>query len=188
MEGAASSAPAELADSSSIAGRYHREATDYGSRITDYEFLSLNPEPCLLPKVRRFSDRHALQTLTEINITPLLDLAFVLLIIFIITTPLLENSVNLVVPTSGETTQSADPSQVQVISLDKNEVLKLNEEVVDPVGLETRLLALKAEKADLAVVVRPHKELSIQKFIDVMDILQRVRISRVGVLTRPEEP
>ena len=54
--------------------------------------------------MRRFSDRHTLQTLTEINVTPLLDLAFVLLIIFIITTPLMENSVNLVVPTSGEAT------------------------------------------------------------------------------------
>ena len=41
--------------------------------------------------MRRFSDRHTLHTLTEINVTPLLDLAFVLLIIFIITTPLMEN-------------------------------------------------------------------------------------------------
>ena len=75
--------------------------------------------------MRRFSDRHSLQTVTEINVTPLLDLAFVLLIIFIITTPLMENSVNLVVPTSSEATQSIDPSQVQTISIDENEVLKL---------------------------------------------------------------
>jgi biopolymer transport protein ExbD len=38
------------------------------------------------------------------------------------------------------------------------------------------------------VVVRPHKELPIQKFVDVMDILQRAQVSKVGVLTRPEEP
>jgi biopolymer transport protein ExbD len=138
--------------------------------------------------MRRFSDRHTLQTLTEINVTPLLDLAFVLLIIFIITTPLMENSVNLVVPTSGEANQSVDPSQVQTISIDKNDVMRINDEIVDPATLESRLLALHADKPDLAVVVRPHKELPIQKFIDVMDVLQRARITKVGVLTRPNEP
>ena len=138
--------------------------------------------------MRRFSDRHTLQTLTEINVTPLLDLAFVLLIIFIITTPLMENSVNLVVPTSGEANQSIDPSQVQTISIDKNDVMRINDEVVDPATLESRLLALRADKPELAVVVRPHKELPIQKFIDVMDVLQRARITKVGVLTRPDEP
>jgi biopolymer transport protein ExbD len=138
--------------------------------------------------MRRFSDRHTLQTLTEINVTPLLDLAFVLLIIFIITTPLMENSVNLVVPTSGEAIQSVDPSQVQTISIDKEDVMRFNNEIVDSATLEARLLALQAEKPGLAVVVRPHKELPIQKFIDVMDILQRARISKVGVLTRPDEP
>jgi biopolymer transport protein ExbD len=138
--------------------------------------------------MRRFSDRHTLQTLTEINVTPLLDLAFVLLVIFIITTPLMENSVNLVVPTSGEATQPVDPSQVQTISIDKDDVMRINNEIVDPATLESRLLALRADKPDAAVVVRPHKELPIQKFINVMDILQRAKISRVGVLTRPDEP
>lgn len=138
--------------------------------------------------MRRFSDRHHLHTLTEINVTPLLDLAFVLLIIFIITTPLMENSVNLVVPTSTEATQGVDPSQLQVVSIDKDEVLKLNGEVVDPTTLESRLVTLHTEKPEAAVVVRPHKELSVQKFINVMDILQRARISKVGVLTRPDQP
>ena len=138
--------------------------------------------------MRRFSERHTLHTLTEINVTPLLDLAFVLLIIFIITTPLMENSLSLVVPTSGEATHTVDRSQVQTISIDKDEVLRLNNEVVDPELLESRLTELHTQQPGLAVVVRPHKELPIQKFIDLMDILQRARVSRVGVLTRPQEP
>jgi biopolymer transport protein ExbD len=138
--------------------------------------------------MRRFSDRHNLHTLTEINVTPLLDLAFVLLVIFIITTPLMENSVNLVVPTSGEASQSVDPSQVQTISIDKDDVMRMNNEIVDQETLEARLMALHAAKPDAAVVVRPHRDLPIQKFIDVMDILQRAKILKVGVLTRPDEP
>ena len=53
--------------------------------------------------MRRYSQRNSLTTLSEINVTPLLDLAFVLLIIFMITTPLLESSMNLVIPSSRAT-------------------------------------------------------------------------------------
>jgi biopolymer transport protein ExbD len=136
---------------------------------------------------RRFSERPAMHTLTEINVTPLLDLAFVLLIIFIITTPLMENSVNLVVPTSSEANQSVDQSHVQIIAIDKNEVIRLNGQVVDAPTLESRLAVLHAAKPDTAVVVRPHRELSVQKFIGIMDILQRTKIPKVGVLTRPDD-
>ena len=55
--------------------------------------------------MRRFSQRNSLVTLSDINITPLLDLAFVLLIIFVITTPLLEQSINLKLPHGGQTGQ-----------------------------------------------------------------------------------
>ena len=58
--------------------------------------------------MRRYSQRQALSTLSEINITPLLDLAFVLLIIFMITTPLLENSVNLIIPSSSAANAPVD--------------------------------------------------------------------------------
>ena len=51
--------------------------------------------------MRRFSQRNSLVTLSDINITPLLDLAFVLLIIFVITTPLLENSIEMNLPKGG---------------------------------------------------------------------------------------
>jgi biopolymer transport protein ExbD len=138
--------------------------------------------------MRRYSDRSPMHTLTEINVTPLLDLAFVLLIIFIITTPLMENSVNLVVPTSTQATQSVDLNQTQTISIDKDDQISLNNEPIDPAALEERLIALRTEKPDAPVIVRPHKELSVQQFIAVMDILQRAQISKVGVATRPDEP
>jgi biopolymer transport protein ExbD len=100
----------------------------------------------------------------------------------------MENSMNLVVPTSGEATQTVDRSLVQTISIDKDDGLKLHDAAVDAATLERRLVELHTQKPDLAVVVRPHKELPIQKFIDVMDILQRAQVSKVGVMTRPEEP
>jgi len=137
--------------------------------------------------MRRYSSRQSLQTLTELNVTPLLDLAFVLLIIFMITTPLIENSMDLVVPTSSTAKTSVNPSEVITISIDKNDDIKINNEPVTATELESRLAALHSQNPATAVVVRPDRDLAIQRFISVMDILQKVGISRVGVMTHPEE-
>jgi biopolymer transport protein ExbD len=137
--------------------------------------------------MRRFSDRNAMHTLSELNVTPLLDLAFVLLIIFMITTPLLENSMDLVVPTSATAKTEINPAQVQTLSVDRNDVLKLNEQVMTADDLESRLQQLRRETPGLAVVVRPHKELLVQNFVRVMDLLHKAGITKVGVMTRPED-
>lgn len=137
--------------------------------------------------MRRFSNRNALHTLSELNITPLLDLCFVLLIIFMITTPLMENSVDLVVPSSSTAKTEVNPSEVQTIELDRNDTMKLNGQLTTTGDLEAQLAAAKAADPGVAVVVRPDRDLPIQKFIGVMDILKRVGIGKVGVMTRPEE-
>ena len=136
--------------------------------------------------MRRYSQRNSLTTLSEINITPLLDLAFMLLIIFMITTPLLENSMNLVIPSSGATTPPITSSQVQTISIDRTETIRFNNQVVDPETLSARLLELKRTNPDVAVVIRPDRELPVQKLVSLMDVLQRAQITKVGIATRAE--
>ena len=81
--------------------------------------------------MRRYSQRNNLTTLSEINVTPLLDLAFVLLIIFMITTPLMESSMNLSFPRAGRPTRRSMPARVQTVSIDRNEAIKFNNEPVD---------------------------------------------------------
>ena len=138
--------------------------------------------------MKRFSDRHALQTLSELNVTPLLDLAFVLLIIFMITTPLMENSVDLVLPSSDAATHSVDPNAVQSVSIDQNEQLSINGQPTNIDTLEGQLAALREANADVAVVVRAHKDLPVQKLMNVMDTVQRAQIRKVGVVTTPQQP
>ncbi len=137
--------------------------------------------------MKRYSQRQNLSTLSEINITPLLDLAFVLLIIFMITTPLLESSVNLVIPSSGGATAKIDPNQVQIISIDRHELIRFNNQQVDIPTLVTRLTELKKANPDAAVVIRPDRELPVQKLIGLMDALQRADISKVGIATRTDQ-
>ena len=137
--------------------------------------------------MRRFSNRTSLSTLSEINITPLLDLAFVLLIIFMITTPLLENSKTLIIPSSATTNAPINAAAVQTLSMDRNEVVRLNEQVVDLATLESRLAALKEADPNVAIVIRPDRELPVQKLVSLMDALQRADITKVGIATQ-EEP
>jgi biopolymer transport protein ExbD len=138
--------------------------------------------------MRRYSSRTSFTTLSEINVTPLLDLAFVLLIIFMITTPLMENSKSLILPSSNTTNAPVNPSAVQILSIDKSEVVRLNDEVVDPATLESRLAALKAADPNVAVVIRPDRSLPVQKLVTLMDALQRAEITKVGIATQEEKP
>ena len=136
--------------------------------------------------MRRYSQRNNLTTLSEINVTPLLDLAFVLLIIFMITTPLLENSMNLVIPSSGASNPPMNSSQVQTISIDRSDAIQFNNQIVDPETLTRQLLALKEANPDVAIVIRPDRELPVQKLISLMDTLQRAQITKVGIATKAE--
>jgi len=136
--------------------------------------------------MRRYSQRQGLSTLSEINITPLLDLAFVLLIIFMITTPLLESSMNLVIPSSSATNPQIKSRQVQIVSIDRSETIRFNNQAIDLKELTARLTTLKQINPDVAVVIRPDRELPVQKLIALMDALKEAQITKVGIATKAE--
>ena len=134
--------------------------------------------------MRRYSQRQNLSTLGEINITPLLDLAFVLLIIFMITTPLLESSMNLVIPSSGTKNSAINTSHVQTVSIDRTDIIRFHNQVMDVETLTTQLTQLKQTNPDIAIVIRPDRDFPVQKLIGAMDALQRAGITKVGIATR----
>ena len=136
--------------------------------------------------MRRFSQRHSMSTLSELNVTPLLDLAFVLLIIFMITTPLMEKSVDVRVPTDKAAAGAVDPSHVQNVAITRDAVVKLNSETVTLDQLESILASMKQSQTEIGVAIRAHKELPVQKLIDVMAAIQRAGITKFGVVTNPE--
>src|SRR5205823_1511830 len=118
--------------------------------------------------MRRYSQRQSLSSVSEINITPLLDLAFVLLIIFMITTPLLENSMNLTIPSSAEKNPAINPVEVQTIAITRDEQITLNNRVLDLGTLESELIQVKQGNPDAAVVIRPDRDLPVQKLVNLM--------------------
>ena len=131
--------------------------------------------------MRRFSDKHSMHTLNELNVTPLLDLAFVLLLIFMITTPLMENSTDLILPSGQKDGVSVDPNSVINVSIFRENKIMLNTEVVPIEELTPRLVALRAAKPEVAVVVRSHKELPVQRLMEILDAVKAAKITKVGL-------
>lgn len=122
-----------------------------------------------------------MHTLNELNVTPLLDLAFVLLLIFMITTPLMENSNDLILPTGRQEGAPVDPAGVAQISLFRDGRVTLGAEPIAIADLTPRLTVLRQQRPDLGVVLRLHKELTIQNLMDVTEAVKAANITKIGV-------
>ena len=122
-------------------------------------------------------------TMTELNITPLLDLVFVLLVIFIITTPQLMNNLEMTLPSGKPPPPKKDKPKISRIEVSANNQITLDGEVVTASQLKEKLTARKAEQPDLPVVVKGSDEVEYQGMVVVLDTLQQLDITKVGLAT-----
>ena len=121
-------------------------------------------------------------TMSELNITPLLDLAFVLLVIFIITTAPAVNDLNISLPTAASRPKDA-AAKVNYITVDNAGKIFLNTvEMTEPELLRTLVEFRKADP-DLNVVVRGDSRIQYQKIVGVLDVLVSANVSKVGLAT-----
>ncbi|MFZ0828806.1 MAG: biopolymer transporter ExbD [Verrucomicrobiia bacterium] len=137
--------------------------------------------------MRRFSQRNALVTLSEINITPLLDLAFVLLIIFVITTPLLEQSINLKLPRGGQPDQRIDKRNVRTVEISVTGVYTLDKQRI---GLDQLLARLAGEfraNPNVIVYIRADQDGPYKNVAALIDGCQRGGITRYSLRTEPSK-
>jgi biopolymer transport protein ExbD len=75
---------------------------------------------------------------------------------------------------------------VQTVSIDRTDTIRFNNQVMDLETLTTQLTDLKAANPNLAIVIRPDRDLPVQKLIVLMDALQRAGITKVGIATKAE--
>ena len=104
--------------------------------------------------MRRHSQKTALVTLSDINITPLLDLAFVLLIIFMITTPLMEQGLRLELPKSQVTDASPEKNDLKMVEVDPSGNYFLETQPLSSSTLQEALAAAFEQNPDLVLVIR----------------------------------
>ena len=135
--------------------------------------------------MRRFSQRCSLVTLSEINITPLLDLAFVLLIIFVITTPLLEQSINLKLPKGGLPDAKLDKHSIRTVEVDPKGNYKLEKQPMRLDQIERELVIDYRMNPELVVHIRADENGRYKDVIDVINRCQRNGITKYSLRTEP---
>lgn len=132
--------------------------------------------------MKKFSKGHH-SSLNELNITPLLDLAFVLLVIFIITTPQLSNDLEMNLPTPKKETQPKTPPKINRIVVDQTGQIALNGQSIVLPALKQTLVAMKAADPETSIVVSSSPAVDYQHVIGVLDIVQQADITKVGLAT-----
>jgi len=135
--------------------------------------------------MRRFSQRNSLVTLNEINITPLLDLAFVLLIIFVITTPLLEQGLDLQLPAGGKPDKPVEKSDIRTVEVSAQGAYMLDRRRMDLNSIEAELVKAFKANPNTIVYIRTDENGLNKHTVAVIDRCQRNGITRFSWRTDP---
>jgi biopolymer transport protein ExbD len=119
----------------------------------------------------------------DINITPMLDLAYVLMIIFIIMTTATVQGIKVNLPKASATPSLAKP-QTKAITITANGTIYLDTFPVTMGQLENLLRQYKAANPNLPVIIKGDSTVQYQKVIDVLDLVGRLDITQLGLVTQ----
>lgn len=124
------------------------------------------------------------EVMSEINMTPLVDVMLVLLIIFIITVPVLTHSVKVDLPRADNTLNEIKPDTINLAVTD-NGVIHWNELTVSPEELDQRLQAAAAQQPQPEIHLRGARTVAYEHVVQVMAAVQRAGILKLGFVTEP---
>jgi biopolymer transport protein ExbD len=119
----------------------------------------------------------------DINITPMLDVAYVLLLIFIIMTTATVQGITVNLPKASSTPSLSKP-KTKAVSIAPDGQIFLDTYPVSIEELETRLAQYKAATPDLPVVLKADASIQYQRVIEVLDVVTRLEISQLGLVTQ----
>lgn len=120
--------------------------------------------------------------LSDINVTPLVDVMLVLLVIFIITAPLMASSIKLDLPQT-DAGQPNDTPKFVSLSVDAAGKVFLNDQAVSDDELASRLQKAAADSRDTEVQLRADHTVSYGKIVELMGIANKAGLSRIGFVT-----
>ncbi len=126
--------------------------------------------------------------LSEINITPLVDVMLVLLIIFMVTAPMLHQGIEVALPKAEALPLPVRGEDPVVLSINREGMVYLRDRPIHPTKLVEVLTPILRGRADETVFLKGDRDTPYGKVIDVLDTLHRGGIGRVGMVTERPEP
>jgi len=133
---------------------------------------------------RSFHRKDRLSALTEINVTPLIDLAFALLIIFMITTPLLEQTIEVNLPVEAAKSRASEREEFQSVSIDRDGRYFWGRDQVSPEKLGELLDGMATEPDPPVLSIRADAALPYQRVITVIDMIKQRKLSKISLDTK----
>jgi biopolymer transport protein ExbD len=119
----------------------------------------------------------------EINVTPLLDLAWTLLVVFIIAVTASVQGIKVNLPKASNTPSLVKP-KTKAITIHANGQLYLDAYPVTIAELETRLRQFKAVDPDFPVVIKGDAKIYYERVVEVLDLMQELEITQMGLVTQ----
>ncbi|RMP79869.1 ExbD/TolR family protein [Pseudomonas syringae] len=129
-----------------------------------------------------FSTQDTDEVLSEINVTPLVDVMLVLLVVFIVTAPLLTNSIPINLPKT-ESVAPVEQKDPLVVSIDGQGKLFINKDEIQPDLLETSLKAVKDKAPDVRVQLQADNGVNYGEVARAMASIERAGITKLSVIT-----
>ena len=124
------------------------------------------------------------QPMSDINITPLVDVMLVLVVIFLLTAPLLASAIRLDLPRADGSTPGAAPASVTVV-LDPTGQVFVNDQPLDEAALVQRFTSLAAQSRATEVQLRADAAVPYGRVVQVLGAAQQAGLSRIGFVTEP---
>ena len=122
----------------------------------------------------------------EINVTPLVDVMLVLLVTFIITAPMLTNTINVNLPDTQPTYQQKEPEKPTVISVDETGKVYIDKEGYPLVEIEAELIKRKAENPEIRLNLNADEKVNYGVIAKVMAAIERAGIDRLSFISEHE--
>lgn len=142
--------------------------------------------------MKRHSNRHQLRLITEISLTPLMDLVLVLLFVFLLAAPLLKADKALLSSASPPPPPApvGDPAPAEMMTLRVNsdQSVTLNGAMMARADLPVSLKQLVQRKPGIGIEVRMHQDLPVQQLVETMQLLEEAGVRKTAVTTHAEAP
>ena len=123
--------------------------------------------------------------MSEINVTPLVDVMLVLLVIFILTVPVLTHSVKVDLPQTQKLNTAVDPKSIS-ISVASDGSVYWNSKRIDNAQLETMLAEVAAQEQQTEIRLYGDRRVTYEEVVKIMAAAQRAGIEKLGFVTQPQ--
>ena len=148
--------------------------------------MQIGPKAASRSKLRQKLTSRSFVPMSEINVTPFVDIMLVLLIIFMVAAPLLSVGIEVDLPNTQAKPLAIEKEKPLTLTMDKESNIFINEVKIKKEDIKTKLLAIRKERKSDKIYLRASKNIEYQKVADVLALVSNIGYSQISLVTDVE--